>query len=99
MWEFYHYPWLSIMAVRGLYCECSGLRWDLRKVDGYSVYPELDFDIPMGEGLVGTVGDCWDRNYVRVLECWESVKIIEQCVEKLLGEHRRTPDFDPQAMV
>lgn len=29
----------------------SGLRWDLRKVDGYSVYPELDFDVPMGEGL------------------------------------------------
>ena len=77
----------------------SGLRWDLRKVDGYSVYPELDFDIPMGQGIVGTVGDCWDRNYVRVQECWESVKIIEQCVGKLLGEHRRTPDFDPQALV
>ncbi len=77
----------------------SGLRWDLRKVDGYSVYPELDFDVPMGEGLVGTIGDCWDRNYVRVLECRESVKIIKQCVDKLLGEHRRTPDFDPQAFV
>jgi len=77
----------------------SGLRWDLRKVDGYSVYPELEFDIPMGEGLVGTVGDCWDRNYVRVQECWESIKIIEQCAEKLLGNHRRTPEFDPQAFV
>ncbi|MFN4146206.1 MAG: NADH-quinone oxidoreductase subunit D [Runella sp.] len=77
----------------------SGLRWDLRRVDDYSVYPELDFDIPIGQGVVGTVGDCWDRNYVRVMECWESVKIIEQCVEKLLGEHRRTQDFDPQAFV
>lgn len=77
----------------------SGLRWDLRKIDGYSVYPELDFNVPIGEGSVGTVGDCWDRNNVRVLECSESLKIIEQCVEKLLGEHCRTNDFDPQALV
>lgn len=77
----------------------SGLRWDLRKVDGYSVYPEIDFDVPVGEGLVGTVGDCWDRNYVRVQECWESLKIIEQCIEKLTKEHKRTKEFDPQALV
>jgi NADH-quinone oxidoreductase subunit D len=77
----------------------SGLRWDLRRVDAYSVYPALDFDIPIGEGKMGTTGDCWDRNYVRVLECWESVKIIEQCAEQLLSNHRRTPDFDPQALV
>lgn len=77
----------------------SGLRWDLRRVDGYSVYPELEFDIPIGEGLVGTVGDCWDRTYVRVQECWESVKIIEQCLDQLLGSYCRTPDFDPQALV
>ncbi len=34
----------------------SGLRFDLRKVDGYSVYPELDFEIPVGEGKMGTLG-------------------------------------------
>ncbi len=77
----------------------SGLRYDLRWVDAYSVYPELDFDIPIGEGAMGTLGDCWDRNQVRVLECWESVKIIEQCLEKLTGDHARTRDFDPQALV
>ena len=77
----------------------SGLRYDLRKVDGYSVYPELDFDIPIGQGKVGTVGDCWDRNEVRVQECWESVKIIEQCLEQLTGDHKRTRDFDPQGAV
>ncbi|MEO6685167.1 MAG: NADH-quinone oxidoreductase subunit D, partial [Dyadobacter sp.] len=55
----------------------SGLRYDLRRVDGYSVYPELDFDIPIGEGKMGAVGDCWDRTWVRVVECRESVKIIE----------------------
>ena len=77
----------------------SGLKMDLRKVDGYSVYPELDFSIPIGEGLVGTKGDCWDRNYVRVLECYESLKLIEQCVAKLTSEHKRDRDFDPRALV
>jgi NADH-quinone oxidoreductase subunit D len=74
----------------------SGLRYDLRKVDGYSVYPELDFEVPMGEGKVGTVGDCWDRTYVRVLEIHESLKIIDQCVQQLSTDHKRTRDFDPQ---
>ncbi|GAB3181275.1 NADH-quinone oxidoreductase subunit D [Telluribacter humicola] len=77
----------------------SGLRYDLRRVDGYSVYPELDFEVPIGEGKVGTPGDCWDRNWVRVAECWESLKIIEQCLDQLNGNYKRTRDFDPQAMV
>jgi len=77
----------------------SGLKFDLRRVDGYSVYPELDFDIPVGKGEMGTVGDCWDRNFVRVLECDESIKIIEQCLVQLMGDHKRTRDFNPQAML
>lgn len=77
----------------------SGLRYDLRRVDGYSVYPELDFEVPIGEGKVGTVGDSWDRAWVRVGECWESLRIIEQCLEKLNKEYKRTSDFDPQALV
>ena len=77
----------------------SGLRHDLRRVDGYSVYPELDFEVPIGKGEMGKVGDCWDRNYVRVAECRESLKIIEQCAEVLLGKHKRDKSFDPQATV
>ncbi len=77
----------------------SGLRVDLRRTDAYSVYPELDFEVPIGEGKMGTVGDCWDRTWVRVREMRESMKIIEQCTAKLLGEHKRTRDFDPQALV
>jgi NADH-quinone oxidoreductase subunit D len=77
----------------------SGLKLDLRKTDGYSVYPELDFDVPIGKGEMGTTGDCWDRNYVRARECWESLKLIEQCLEKLTKAHKRTRDFNPQAYV
>ncbi len=86
-------------GVTGPMLRGSGLRFDLRKVDGYSVYPELEFNIPIGEGKMGTVGDCWDRTSVRMQEIHESVKIIEQCLTKLTGDHKRTRDFDPQALV
>jgi NADH-quinone oxidoreductase subunit D len=86
-------------GVTGPLLRASGLKFDLRKVDAYSVYPEIDFDIPVGTGAMGAKGDCWDRTYVRVEECFESVKIIEQCIEQLLGDHKRTREFDPQALV
>lgn len=86
-------------GVTGPMLRASGLRFDLRRVDGYSVYPELDFDIPTGEGKMGAVGDCWDRTYVRYLELYESIKIIEQCLVQLTGDHKRSKDFDPQALV
>ena len=75
----------------------SGLKWDLRRVDEYSVYPELEFDIPVGKGEMGTTGDCWDRFKVRVDEIVQSVYIIEQCLNRLQKELKRTPDFDPRA--
>ncbi len=77
----------------------SGIKWDLRRIDGYSVYPELEFDIPTGQGLMGSVGDCWDRYKVRVDEVRESIKIIEQCVDRLMSDYARLPDFDPRALV
>lgn len=86
-------------GVTGPMLRASGLRFDLRKVDGYSVYPELEFNVPIGEGLKGTVGDCWDRTWVRMQEIHESVKLVEQCLARLQGQHRRTKEFNPQAMV
>lgn len=86
-------------GVTGPMLRASGLRYDLRKVDGYSIYPELDFKIPVGEGKKGTVGDCWDRTWVRMQEIHESVRMIEQCLEKLQKDHKRTKEFNPQAMV
>lgn len=77
----------------------SGIKWDLRRLDEYSVYPELEFDIPVGEGAMGKTGDCWDRYKVRVDEVQESVRIIRQCLAQLAGPLRRTADFDPRALV
>lgn len=86
-------------GVTGPMLRASGLAFDLRKVDGYSIYPELDFDIPIGEGKMGAVGDCWDRTFVRVREIETSLQLIEQCLARLTTDYRRTRDFDPQALV
>jgi NADH-quinone oxidoreductase subunit D len=86
-------------GVTGPVLRGSGLKYDLRKVDAYSVYPELNFDIPVGKGEMGALGDCWDRNYVRVMECYESLKLIDQCLDQLQGDLKRTRDFDPRAHV
>lgn len=86
-------------GVTGPILRASGMKYDLRKVDGYSVYPELEFDVPVGTGEKGTLGDCWDRTWVRMQECRESIKIIQQCISKLQGEHKRTKEFDPREKV
>ncbi len=86
-------------GVTGPMLRASGLRFDLRRVDGYSVYPELDFNVPIGEGKMGAVGDCWDRTWVRMQEIHESVKIAQQCLDRLTTDHKRTREFDPQALV
>jgi NADH-quinone oxidoreductase subunit D len=61
----------------------SGVRRDLRKERPYGIYGEFDFDVPIGRGTKGTVGDCWDRYHVRVEECFQSLRIIEQALPKL----------------
>jgi len=58
----------------------SGVNWDLRKHDSYSVYPRLDFDVVVGER-----GDAYDRGRVKLLECYESVKIIVQSLAQMPG--------------
>jgi len=77
----------------------SGLRLDLRRVDGYSIYPELNFEVPIGQGKMGQVGDCWDRTWVRMQECRASMQIIEQCLARLTQDLKRTADFNPQQLV
>ncbi|NQU66598.1 MAG: NADH-quinone oxidoreductase subunit D [Candidatus Marinimicrobia bacterium] len=70
----------------------SGVKWDLRKDEAYSAYPELEFDVPVGTGKMGSVGDCWDRYWVRMLEMRESVRIIDQALKSI-------PDGDVRAAV
>ncbi|MFO1123250.1 MAG: NADH-quinone oxidoreductase subunit D [Hyphomicrobiales bacterium] len=71
----------SGVMVRG-----SGAAWDLRKAQPYECYSELDFDIPIGKN-----GDCYDRYLIRMQEMRESVKIMQQCVDRLSGPERTGP--------
>ena len=56
----------------------SGVQWDLRRKQPYEVYPDLDFEVP-----IGLNGDCYDRYLVRVEEMRQSTKIIDQCIDWL----------------
>ena len=61
----------------------SGVKHDLRKDEPYSIYNKFDFEVPVGQGEMGTVGDCWDRYWVRMREMEESIKILRQAIAQL----------------
>ncbi len=58
----------------------AGVPFDCRRDDPYSIYDRFDFEIPVGTGEMGSVGDCWDRYMVRVREIEQSCRIIRQAV-------------------
>ncbi len=58
----------------------SGVDYDLRRDDPYSIYDRFDWDVIVGKGEVGTIGDCWDRHIVRTHEMEQSCNIIEQAL-------------------
>ena len=72
----------------------SGVEWDIRKNEPYSVYDKLDFEVP-----IGVTGDCYDRYLVRMEEMRQSTRIINQCVAWLKAnpgsvisdDHKVTP--------
>lgn len=70
-------------GVTGPVLRGSGVPYDLRKIEPYSIYDRFDFNVVVGKGEVGTVGDCWDRNIVRMREMEESCRIIEQAVAQM----------------
>ena len=70
-------------ACSGPVLRASGVPFDLRKTRNYLNYDKFDWNVPVGKGEVGTVGDCWDRLWVRLAEMEESCKIIEQALEQM----------------
>ena len=61
----------------------SGVDWDIRRDVPYGAYPELKYEVPVGRGLRGTVGDCFDRYHVRVVELLQSSRIVRQALDKI----------------
>ena len=70
-------------GVSGPSLRASGVDYDLRKTEPYSIYDKFDFDVPIGRGEMGSVGDCWDRYWVRVKEMEESIKILRQALKSI----------------
>jgi len=62
----------------GVMLRGSGVPYDLRRAQPYEIYPELDFEIP-----VGCNGDCYDRYLMRIEEMRQSVHIMVQCLNLL----------------
>jgi NADH-quinone oxidoreductase subunit D len=61
----------------------SGVDWDLRRDMPYGAYPSFRFQVPVGKGYQGKVGDCFDRYYLRCLEMGESSKIVRQALDSI----------------
>ncbi|XP_071483908.1 NADH dehydrogenase [ubiquinone] iron-sulfur protein 2, mitochondrial-like [Diadema antillarum] len=62
----------------GVMLRGSGIKWDLRKVQPYDGYENMNFDIP-----IGSKGDCYDRYLCRVEEMRQSLRIIHQCLNEM----------------
>lgn len=76
-------------ALTGPMIRGSGIPLDLRRDRPYSVYDQLAFDVCVGDGSRGTLGDCWDRYWVKMQEMSQSVRILRQCLNQMPdGPHR-----------
>ncbi|MFQ5997485.1 MAG: NADH-quinone oxidoreductase subunit D, partial [Dehalococcoidales bacterium] len=65
-------------SASGPVLRASGVKWDIRRADPYSIYDRFEFDIP-----TGTVGDCYDRYRQRIEEMRQSLRIIKQAMEQI----------------
>lgn len=63
-------------SISGPMLRASGVNYDIRKVDGYSIYNRFQFKVPLGPK-----GDVYDRYYIRMLEMRESLKILDQALK------------------
>jgi NADH-quinone oxidoreductase subunit D len=72
-------------GLSGPVLRACGVRWDLRKVQPVCGYGEFEFDVPVGDGRMGALGDSWDRYFVRMREMEQSVRILRQALAKLAG--------------
>lgn len=79
-------------ALTGPVIRGSGIPYDLRRDKPYGLYPEMDFDVIVGKGKMGTPGDCWDRYIVRMGEMEQSCRIIRQAI-KMFPTHGQGKDY------
>jgi NADH-quinone oxidoreductase subunit D len=82
---------LAVSAgITGPMLRASGVNYDIRKVDKYSIYDRFSFRVPLGDH-----GDVYDRYMIRLLEMRETVKILQQAMEQI----PEGPIMDPKTKV
>jgi NADH-quinone oxidoreductase subunit D len=70
-------------ALSGPMIRGSGIPLDLRRDRPYSIYDRLEFDVCAGSGTHGTLGDTWDRYWVKMQEMKQCVRILRQCIDQM----------------
>jgi NADH-quinone oxidoreductase subunit D len=65
-------------SLTGPVLRASGVKYDLRKADPYGIYDTFDFDLPVGQN-----GDVYDRVVLRLYEMRQSLRIVQQAMERL----------------
>ena len=65
-------------SITGPMLRASGIGYDVRRAEPYSVYDRFSFDIPTRSG-----GDCYDRYMVRIAEMRQTKRILEQAIKEL----------------
>jgi len=73
----------KLFMLTGPNLRAAGAHWDLRKNEPYFVYDRFTFDVAVGNGSVGTLGDSFDRYWVRIKEIETSISILEQAFKSL----------------
>ncbi|GAB3660960.1 NADH-quinone oxidoreductase subunit D [Nocardioides korecus] len=68
------------LGITGPVLRSTGYPWDLRKMQPYSGYQDYDFEVPTRDSM-----DAYGRFRIRLDEMWESLKIVEQAVDRLAG--------------
>jgi NADH-quinone oxidoreductase subunit D len=74
------------IGASGPVLRATGVSWDLRKADPYSIYDRFEFDVP-----TGSTGDCYDRWRVRMAEMRQSVRILDQALKQIPGGPVKSP--------
>ncbi len=73
------------LGVTGPSLRASGVDWDVRRDEPYSIYDRFDWNVVVGKGEIGTIGDNMERYLMRMGEMIESAKIVKQALDQLAG--------------
>ena len=78
----------TALGITGPVLRSAGLPYDVRKTDPYCGYETYDFDVP-----TSTEADAYSRVVLRIEECYQSMRIVEQAADRLqaMGQRGSSP--------